>query len=180
MTYAVIQIRGTNKTNRDIKDTLKLLNLTRANHCILIPGNDVYNGMLQKVKDYVTWGEVDSEIIAKLIMFRGKLTGNKPITDEYIKNCTQYRSIYMFAQAIEKNEFIYKNLKDVKPIFRLHPPRGGFEHTKKAFPVGGALGYRGKNVKELLMRMIINPRKKVKKLKILAGGTVDRRQQTAT
>ena len=167
MTYAGVQIRGTIKTNKDIKDTLKLLNLTRVNHCILIPKNDVYDGMLQKVKDYVTWGEVDSETIAKLIMFRGKLIGDKPITDEYIKNSTQYNSIYGLAQAIEKEEFIYKNLKGVKPVFRLHPPKGGFEHTKKPFTVGGALGYRGKNIKELLMRMIIDPRKKVKKAKMI-------------
>ncbi|MCK5561102.1 MAG: 50S ribosomal protein L30, partial [Thermoplasmata archaeon] len=41
-----------------------------------------------------------------------------------------------------------------KPIIRLHPPRKGYEGIKRAYTVGGALGYRGKKINELLARMI--------------------------
>ncbi|MBD3354645.1 50S ribosomal protein L30 [Candidatus Woesearchaeota archaeon] len=45
--------------------------------------------------------------------------------------------------------------KDSK-IFRLHPPRKGFERKgiKLPFKVGGALGYRGEKINELIKKMI--------------------------
>ena len=44
----------------------------------------------------------------------------------------------------------------LKPFFRLSPPRGGFERKgiKKAFTVGGALGYRGPEMSQLIERML--------------------------
>jgi len=56
MTYAVVKMRGTVKTKPDVRRTLELLNLSRTNHCVLVEDNAHYNGMLQKVKDYVAWG----------------------------------------------------------------------------------------------------------------------------
>ena len=43
---------------------------------------------------------------------------------------------------------------DVKPLFRLHPPKGGWKSTKKPFVRGGALGYRGKAINDLVRRMV--------------------------
>ncbi|MGB9748245.1 MAG: uL30 family ribosomal protein [Candidatus Woesearchaeota archaeon] len=41
-------------------------------------------------------------------------------------------------------------------IFRLNPPRKGFERKgiKKPFNLGGAYGYRGEKINELIKRMI--------------------------
>ena len=46
--------------------------------------------------------------------------------------------------------------KEGKGFFRLHPPRKGFERKgiKRPFTVGGALGYRGKKINELIKRML--------------------------
>lgn len=44
--YAVVQIRGTAKTRREIKDTLKMLRLHHINHCVLIPDTPAYVGMI--------------------------------------------------------------------------------------------------------------------------------------
>ena len=43
-----------------------------------------------------------------------------------------------------------------RPFFRMHPPRGGFERKgiKVPFSRGGAYGYRGKEINELIRRMI--------------------------
>jgi hypothetical protein len=43
-----------------------------------------------------------------------------------------------------------------KKYFTLHPPRGGFEKggIKKSFPNGGALGYRGAKMNDLIRKMI--------------------------
>ena len=81
--YAVILLRSLIGKNYKIRDTLKMLNLTRKNHCVLIPENNpVYNGMLNKVRDVVTWGEINDETLRKLIEKRGREKGNIRLTKE--------------------------------------------------------------------------------------------------
>lgn len=58
---AVILIRGTIGANQDIKDTLKMLNLHKKNNCAILENNPVNSGMLKKVKDYTTFGEITKE-----------------------------------------------------------------------------------------------------------------------
>ncbi len=152
--FAVIRVRGRTGVRRDIADTLKMMNLTRINHCVLIPDTPAYRGMLQKVKDYVTWGEISEEAAAKLIRSRGRLYGDKPITDEYVKEKMGYESIEEFAKALVAGKALYKDIPDVKPVFRLHPPIKGWEKTKRHFTEGGALGYRGEKINDLILRML--------------------------
>ena len=59
---ATIRLRSDINANIEVKDTLKHLRLNKINHCVLIPESKVYDGMLFKVKDYVTWGEVKPEV----------------------------------------------------------------------------------------------------------------------
>ena len=63
---AVIRVRGLVNVNQDVKDTLNMLHLFKRNFCVLIPSNPIYLGMLQKVKDQVTWGDVDDKALALL------------------------------------------------------------------------------------------------------------------
>ena len=104
MAYLVIRVRGTINIKPKIKETLNYLNLTRVNHAVIVPETDTYKGMLQKAKDYVTWGEAKPEVLAKLIKFRGKLTGDIPITDKYIKGMGTHTSIMAFSVPIETSE----------------------------------------------------------------------------
>ncbi len=152
--YAVIRIRGRTGIRKDIEDTLKMLNLTRINHCVLIPDNVAYRGMLQKVKDYVTWGEISEEVLSKLIQTRGRLYGDKPITDEYLKESAGYDGIEQFAKAIVEGKALYKDIPNVKPVFRLHPPLKGWENTKRHYTEGGSLSYRGENINEIILKML--------------------------
>jgi large subunit ribosomal protein L30 len=154
MTYAVIRVRGSVNVKSDIKDTLKMLRLNRVNHCVLLPKTESYSGMLQKVKDYVTWGEIMPQTLAKMIIHRGQLIGDKKISDKYIKANTKYKSIISFAKAISQGEIKYHELKDIKPVIRLHPPRKGYKGVKRNYKLGGALGYRGEDINKLIERMI--------------------------
>jgi len=154
MTWAVVRIRGGIRTNNDIRDTLSMLRLTRQNHLVFIPENPVMKGMLQKVKDYVTWGQADTEMVAKVIGLRGRLIGDKPVTDEYIKANSSYANTREFADAVARQKVKYSDLKDVKPLIRLHPPRGGYENTKISWNAGGSLGHRGKDIAVLVLRML--------------------------
>jgi len=154
MTYAVIRVRGSVNVKSEIKDTLKMLRLNRVNHCVLLPKTRSYSGMLQKVKDYVTWGEIKPDTLAKMIIHRGKLIGDEKISDSYVKKNSKYKSVISFAKAVSQEEARYQDLKDIKPVIRLHPPRKGYEGVKKSFKSGGALGYRGEEINELIERMI--------------------------
>jgi large subunit ribosomal protein L30 len=122
MNIAVIQIRGTINSKTEIKNTLKFLNLERKHACTVVPDTPNYLGMLNKVKDYVAFGEISDETNKKLIEKRG------------MKN---------------------KEGK-LKPFFRLHPPKGGFERKgiKKTFKEGGVLGNRGKEMSKLVEKML--------------------------
>ncbi len=154
MTYAAIRVRGTVNINPNAKKTLELLNLTKTNHCVIIDENPITKGMLNVAKDYITWGEVEKDVLSKLIMSRGRLEGNKQLTDEYIKTATSYTSIPKLSEAIVDNKFKYKEIPNVKPIFRLNPPKKGYEGIKRSFKNKGALGYRGKEINKLIERMI--------------------------
>ena len=74
--------------------------------------------------------------------------------DEYIKRSTPYKSVEELAEAILDGKIRYRELPDIKPVFRLSPPRKGYEGIKRAYSVGGALGYRGKDINELIRRMM--------------------------
>tara|TARA_B100001996_G_scaffold97463_1_gene72972 strand:+ start:2477 stop:2884 length:408 start_codon:yes stop_codon:yes gene_type:complete len=132
------------------------LNLTRVNHAVLIPENDTYAGMLQKVKDFVTWGEVSADAIAGIIRDRGRLIGDKTVTDAAVKEATDYKDISAFSKAIASGDATVKDMETMKRVFRLHPPRGnkGWGGVKRHFTVGGALGFRGEAIEELAARMM--------------------------
>ena len=154
MAFAVIRVRGHKQINKDIEDTMSMLRLTRVNHCVVIPENAVMKGMLQKSKDFITWGEVSEETLTKMIQIRGKLMGDKPIDDEYVSQNSDFSSIEEFAKSVVNDEVKYASLKDVKPIFRLHPPRQGYEAIKKDIKTHGSLGYRGNAINALIEKML--------------------------
>jgi len=151
--YAVIRLRGEVDVHRKIKDTLRLLRLHRKYHCIVVPETPSYKGMLQVVKDYVAYGEIDGKTLALLLRNRGRLIGNRRLTDEYVKEKTGYESIEDFANAVIEGKASLKDLPDLKPVFRLHPPRGGLKSIKWHYGYGGDLGYHGKEISKLIYKM---------------------------
>ncbi|MDD3421078.1 MAG: 50S ribosomal protein L30 [Methanocellales archaeon] len=152
--YAVIMLRGTINLRPEIKDTLNMLRLNRVNHCVFLDENPNNKGMIQKVKDYVAWGNVSKESLALILKTRGELIGGTPLTEKYVKENTSYSSIKSLAKALYDRE---ASLRDVlpmlTPVFRLHPPRGGHRGIKKSFQQGGALGFYGENINDLLKQM---------------------------
>lgn len=154
MAYAVIRVRGQPDVNRDIEFTMGLLGLTRVNHCVVVPENASTKGMLQVVKDYCTWGEVDEATLAAMIRTRGKLAGDKDIDDAYLKEKTEFATVDDLAKAIIENNYKMRDVEGAKPVFRLHPPVKGYEGNKRSFQNGGALGYRAEKINDLINRML--------------------------
>jgi len=121
---AVIRVRGLVRVNQDIEDTMQMLRLYRKNYCTLVDKKNA--GMITKVKDFVTYGEIDKETEDILIKRRGEKTKDK-----------------------EGKEVL-------KKYFRLNPPRKGFgrKGIKVSFSKSGALGYRGQKINDLIKRML--------------------------
>jgi large subunit ribosomal protein L30 len=154
MTWAVIRIRGRVNIDGKISDTLKMLRLNKTNHCVVIPDTPTYRGMLQVVKDYVTWGELQPNVLSDMIKRRGQLEGGKSVKDGDVKSITGFDSISTYSQAVLKGETKIKDFDKLKPVFRLSPPKKGHGGIKRAFKVGGALGYRGEKINDLIRRML--------------------------
>jgi large subunit ribosomal protein L30 len=153
MAYAVVRVRGQPDVNKDIRYTMGLLGLNRVNHCVVLPENPSIKGMLQMVKDYCTWGEIDEETLSAMIKTRGKITGDKEIDAEFLKE-KGFGSIEELAKAMIENDYRMRDMEDAKPVFRLHPPIKGYEGNKRSYRNGGALGYRGKDINDLINRML--------------------------
>ena len=152
---AVIRIRGDVDVRDEIRQTLKMLRLHKVNHAALVDGGRSYSGMLQKVKDYATWGEIDVDTLEKLLSKRGRTSGNRRIDDGYVKRNSKFGSIRKLAEAVIASKANIDDVRGLKPVFRLHPARGGFDGKKKlSFNVGGELGYRGKKINSLLLKMV--------------------------
>jgi len=151
--YVVVQVRGVVNANREIKDTLKMLRLHHVNHCVLVPDTPAYLGMIRKVKDYVAYGEVDADALGIVLNTRGRLTANQKLTDEYVKENTNFADINAFAKALCAGAAQVSDIPGLKPVLRLHPPRKGYKSIKRTFQQGGALGNYGSKINDLLYRM---------------------------
>ncbi len=156
MAYIVVRARSDVKVERSIRETMGYMNLTKVNHAVIIPDNPQYLGMLQKAKDYITWGEADAGMIERMLSERGRMVGDAPLTDAIVAEHTSHANIAEFAAAIANGEATMKDIPDLKRVFRLHPPRGtnGWGGIKRAYTVGGALGSRGNDIGALVERMI--------------------------
>ncbi|MFH0829636.1 MAG: 50S ribosomal protein L30 [Candidatus Aenigmatarchaeota archaeon] len=140
---AVIRLRGTVNMRKDKIETLRLMRLNRKMHCVLIPENKSYKGMIQMAKDYITWGTISDALLEKLIAKRGRKTGDVRLNAEEVKQI-----INELKNGASANEL------GIKPVFRLNPPSGGFKHgIKHAYPKG-ELGNRKEKINELLEKMI--------------------------
>ena len=130
-----------------------MLKLHRVNHCVLLPDNPHYLGMIKKVTNHVAWGEIGPESVDSLLKNRGRLKGGKLLTDEYLKENTDFNSIEELSNAIYEEKVKIKDIPNLKPVFRLHPPRKGHKGIKRSFKIGGELGYHGDAINELIKKM---------------------------
>lgn len=154
---AVIRIRGTVNVRRDVEDTLRMLRLHKPHHAVIIPLTESYKGMLMKVQKMIAWGEVNFDTFLKLLKNKGRLIGDKKLTDALVRDHSKGRfgSIEDLARSIWSKEIDFKNLPWLKPVFRLRPPSGGYRGSvKKPFELGGSFGYWGSRINELLEKMM--------------------------
>ena len=149
--FAVIRVRGSVNVNPRIKRTLELLRAFRVNHLVLV--KETEKAMLQKAQGFLTWGEVDAKTLGMLIEKRGRFPGNKRVGSEFLKG-QGAKSFEELAADLIKGKTSLQKL-GLKPVFRLNPPKKGYERAgiKKAYSIGGALGYRASDINALIKKM---------------------------
>ncbi|NHJ87383.1 MAG: 50S ribosomal protein L30 [Asgard group archaeon] len=150
---AIVRIRGQVDQPHDILRTLELLNITRPNHCVIVPNDSTHQGMAQKVKDVATWGEISKKTLTELIKKRGRVQGNKKISNAFLKE-QKFETMSEFITALYDGKADMRRIDGLKPLFRLHPPRKGFKGVKDPITRGGDLGYRGEAINDLLEKMM--------------------------
>jgi large subunit ribosomal protein L30 len=111
--------------------------------------------MIFKIKDFVTFGEVSADTLVKLFKVRGRLAGNKLLTEDYLKEKVKV-DMHTFCTDFSNFKREIKEVPGMKPFFRLKPPTGGFERKgiRHGYAEGGALGYRGKDINRLIEKML--------------------------
>ncbi len=129
----VIRIRGRVNVKGNIAETLDRLRLKRVNNCTVMRVDDSYYGMLKVCSNYVAYGELNEDVLGKLLDKAG-VAEVKP-------------------KELIDGSYDVKKLKEFMPI-RLHPPRHGFKSTKLGFKQGGNLGDMGTEINGLISRMI--------------------------
>jgi len=72
---AIIRIRGQIGIKKSIKDTMEMLRIYRKNYCTVVDKTSSFVGMTKKIKDYCTYGEIDSETYKLLVEKRGEKNG---------------------------------------------------------------------------------------------------------
>ena len=108
MSWIVVRVRSNVNVERSIRETMDYLNLTKVNHAVIIPENDQYRGMLQKAKDYITWGEATEATVEKMLTERGRMSGDSPLTDAVVKDSTDFKNIKEFAKSVTSGESTVK------------------------------------------------------------------------
>ncbi len=75
---AIIRIKGQVGIRHDIKETMNRLGLKTKYSCLILekPKQEEL-GMIEKIKDFVAFGEISSETHKKLVDARGKFSKSK-------------------------------------------------------------------------------------------------------
>ena len=137
---ALVQLRGEVNLPGDVRDTLRMLNLGRVNHCTLIPETDTYDGMVKKVAEVVAFGSPSEATVATLVRRRAEPEeGSDTIDDDWVAAETSYDDVDELAAALVAEETTLSDA-GLAPVLRLHPPRGGHNGIKQTRADGGTLG----------------------------------------
>ena len=121
------------------QEALYRLRLRRKYSATLLKPTRENLKLLQMLRNFVAYGDINKETLKLLIEKRAKSIDNKKIDSSLV------------IENIEK-----KSLRSsgIKPIFRLHPPRHGID-SKIHFPKAkGVLGDNKEKINDLVRRMI--------------------------
>jgi large subunit ribosomal protein L30 len=139
---AVIRISGFVKIAGNVNETLYRMRLRRKYALVLLPATKETKSLLDSVRNFVAFGDIDTDTLTLLLQKRGQLINTKKKTD--------------VAQVVEQLAAGKKSLAEFgfKPFFRLHPPRGGIDARLHFGVKKGVLGDNKEKINDLIRRML--------------------------
>jgi large subunit ribosomal protein L30 len=152
MAWMIVRVRGSVHARHDVVETLRYLHLTRPNNATVVAEVPSVRGMLTTIQGYVTWGEAEPETVSLLLKERGETANGSRLTPESVEDIAPGKDLPALTRSVSEKGLTH--VQGLKPLFRLRAPKGGWRSTKKPFTLGGALGYRGRSINELVRRMI--------------------------
>ncbi len=151
--YLVVRIKGQADVPYWATTTMTLLKLDKKYRATILPAKDNTLGMLNKVKHYVSWVELDANLAKELIDKKARKAGYQKITAADLKEIG-FSSTDELASALADGKATLSKLKPLKPWFALSPPRHGFKRsTKKLYGQKGILG-QNKDLGTLVRNMM--------------------------
>jgi large subunit ribosomal protein L30 len=139
-TICVIRIKGDVGIKQEIREAFTRLRLGKKYTCVVITNCSKERvGMIRQLRDSVAFGKISKDIFEKLVEARGQLIDK-----------TKKIDAKKVVEELGKGKK-YETL-NLKPFFRLHPPRGGIK-SKLHFPKG-VLGDNKDEINKLVERML--------------------------
>ena len=151
-----IRIDGSPTVRHPEELTMNSLRMKSKYSAVLLQDNPSVRGMLQRIKDHVTWAEAKKDDIATLLSSRAETTEGLGITSEFVKKNAGLAGVEEIASDLYSGKLTLTKLWEmgITPYFRLHPPRGGFpKSSKRPFTDSGELGFRKEGLHHLLAKM---------------------------
>jgi large subunit ribosomal protein L30 len=151
--FLVVRIRGQADVPHWATTTMKLLKLEKKFRATIIPAKENTLGMLNKIKHYISWQEIDISTTKELLDKKARKAGYKKITNEDLSEIG-FKTIDELASSLTAGKSTLSKLKPLKPWFALSPPKHGFKRsTKRLYDQKGVLGHN-KELTTLVRRMI--------------------------
>ncbi|QUC64104.1 50S ribosomal protein L30 [Nitrosopumilus sp. K4] len=138
--YLVVRIKGQADVPHWATTTMELLKLEKKYRATILPAKDNTLGMLNKIKHYISWIELDAGLAKELLDKKGRKSGYQKITSDDLKELG-FASTDELGKALSEGKATLSKLKPLKPWFALAPPRYGFKRsTKRLYGQKGVLG----------------------------------------
>src|ERR1700752_862014 len=99
--FLVVRMKGTVNTPYWARTTLDLLHLDKRFRATIIPAKNNTKGMLDKIKHYVSWQEIDIPTTKELLEKKARKEGYKKLTSEDIAKLG-FKSTDDLAQPLQK------------------------------------------------------------------------------
>lgn len=151
-----VRLRGTASDNPDVQRTMESLKLQRTFQARLLDNTPSNLGMLRSAKVLVAWGEVNPDMLGRVLEKRGERDSADGLDDSFLRLLGKSSFEDLATSIVAGETSLHELLRaGLKVPFRFHPPRGGFKRSlRRAATDGGELGYRGSDINVLAKRMI--------------------------
>jgi len=113
--FLVVRIKGQADVPYWARTTLRLLKLEKKFRATIIPAKENTLGMLNKVKHYVSWQEIDSALARELLDKKARKSGYKKFTQDDLKDIG-FNNMDELATSLSEGKTSLKKTKTTKAL----------------------------------------------------------------